>query len=161
MNPRSRVPHPGVELVIKLLLARLSGWREVIMPRRSWLSITASRGRPGQSCKGSPRPPDDRWVDRPASPGRLRLPSQPETRAQPADDGTHAPNIPPCEWCSSLAVPLPGSPPLFLDTVLARGRRAITRSILTAGLNGQSQYCYTALAAAVKKAEAIDANLVL
>jgi hypothetical protein len=69
--------------------------------------------------------------------------------------------LPPCEWCSSLAGPLPGSPPLFLDTVLARGRRTVTRSILTAGLNGQSPYCYTALAAAVKKAEAIDANLVL
>jgi hypothetical protein len=53
------------------------------------------------------------------------------------------------------------APSLFFDTVLARGRRTVTRSVLTAGLNGQSQYCDTALATAVKKDEAIDANLVL
>jgi hypothetical protein len=64
-------------------------------------------------------------------------------------------------WCSSLAGPSPGSPHAVPDTVLARGRSVITRPIHTAGLNGQSQSCYTALAAAVKKAEAIDANLVL
>jgi hypothetical protein len=50
---------------------------------------------------------------------------------------------------------------LFLGAVLARGRRTVTTWIRAAGLSDQFRPCYTAVAAAGKKAEHIAARLVL
>jgi hypothetical protein len=44
---------------------------------------------------------------------------------------------------------------------LARGRRTVTTGIRAAGLSDQFRPCYTAVAAAGKKAETIAAHLVL
>src|SRR5882757_4429677 len=72
----------------------------------------------------------------------------------------------PCQWFSRLASALdrrsaPRLALLFLGAVLARGRRTVTSWIRAAGLSGQFQHCYTAVAAAGKKAEAIAVHLVL
>jgi hypothetical protein len=50
---------------------------------------------------------------------------------------------------------------LFLGAVLARGRRTVTSWIRAAGLSDQFRPCYTAVAAAGKKAEAVAASLAL
>jgi hypothetical protein len=72
----------------------------------------------------------------------------------------------PCQWFARLASALdrrsaPRLALLFLGAVLARGRRTVTSWIRAAGLSDQFQNCYTAVAAAGKKAESIAARLVL
>jgi hypothetical protein len=72
----------------------------------------------------------------------------------------------PCQWFSRLASALdrrsaPRLALLFLGTVLARGRRTVTSWIRAVGLSDQFRPCYTAVAAAGKKAETIAMYLVL
>ena len=72
----------------------------------------------------------------------------------------------PCQWFARLASALdrrsaPRLALLFLGSVLARGRRTVTSWIRAAGLSDHFQHCYTAVAAAGKKAETIAAYLVL
>jgi hypothetical protein len=72
----------------------------------------------------------------------------------------------PCQWFSSLASALdrrsaPRLALLFLGAVLARGRRTVTAWIRAAKLSDEFRPCYTAVAAAGKKAETIAAYLVL
>jgi hypothetical protein len=72
----------------------------------------------------------------------------------------------PCQWFSRLATALdrrsaPRLALLFLGAVLARGRRTVTSWIRAVGLSSQFRPCYTAVAAAGKKAETIAAYLVL
>ena len=71
----------------------------------------------------------------------------------------------PCQWFARLAAALdrrsaPRLALLVLGAVLARGRRTVTSWIRAAGLSDQFQHCYTAVAAAGKKAETIPAYLV-
>jgi DDE superfamily endonuclease len=70
----------------------------------------------------------------------------------------------PCQWFSRLAAVLDCRSAvrligLFLGAVLARGRRTVTSWIRAAGLSDQYQRCYTAVAAAGKKADHIAARL--
>ena len=72
----------------------------------------------------------------------------------------------PCQWFAHLASALdrrsaPRLALLFLGALLARGRRTVTSWIRAAGLSDQFRPCYTAVAAAGKKAENIAAFLVL
>jgi hypothetical protein len=72
----------------------------------------------------------------------------------------------PCQWFFRPASALdrraaPRLALLFLGAVLARGRRTVTSWIRAAGLSDQFRPCYTAIAAAGKKAEIIAAHLVL
>jgi len=72
----------------------------------------------------------------------------------------------PCQWFDRLAAVLdrrsaPRLALLFLGAVLARGRRTVTSWIRAAGLSDQFRSCYTAVAAAGKKAETVAASLVL
>jgi hypothetical protein len=72
----------------------------------------------------------------------------------------------PCQWFPRLAAALdrrsaPRLALLFLGAVLARGRRTVTSGIRAAGLSDQFRPCYTAVAAAGKKAGTIAASLVL
>src|SRR4051794_31539863 len=71
----------------------------------------------------------------------------------------------PCQWFTRLASTLdrrsaPRLAMLFLGAVLARGRRTVTTWIRAAGLSDQFRSCYTAVAAAGKKAESVAAYLV-
>jgi hypothetical protein len=71
-----------------------------------------------------------------------------------------------CQWFARLASALdrrsaPRLALLFLGAVLARGRRTVTTWIRAAGLSEQFRPCYTAVAAAGKKADTIAAFLVL
>jgi hypothetical protein len=71
-----------------------------------------------------------------------------------------------CQWFARLAAALdrrsaPRLALLFLGAVLARGRRTVTSWIRAARLSAQFPRCYTTIAAAGKKAEAIAAYLVL
>src|SRR4051794_28606368 len=71
----------------------------------------------------------------------------------------------PCQWFSRLASALdrrsaPRLALLFLGAVLARGRRTVTTWIRAAKLSDQFRPCYTAVAAAGKKAGTIAARLV-
>jgi hypothetical protein len=64
----------------------------------------------------------------------------------------------PCQWFARLASALDRrSPPrlalLFLGAVLARGRRAVTSWIPADKLSGQFRLCYSAVAAAGKRAD--------
>jgi DDE superfamily endonuclease len=80
---------------------------------------------------------------------------------------TSSPPLPvPCQWFTRLASALdrrsaPRLTLLFLGVVLARGRRTVTGWIRAAGLSHKFQHCYTAVAAAGKKADSIAARLVL
>jgi len=70
----------------------------------------------------------------------------------------------PCQWFSWLAVPLdrrsaPRLALLFLGAVLARGRRTVTTWIRAAKLGDQFRPCYTAVAAAGKRADRIARRL--
>jgi hypothetical protein len=70
----------------------------------------------------------------------------------------------PCQWFSSLASALdPRSAPrlalLLLGAVLARGRRTVTTWIRAAKLSDQFRPCYTAVAAAGKRADRIARRL--
>ena len=70
----------------------------------------------------------------------------------------------PCQWFSWLAVGLdrrsaPRLALLFLEAVLARGRRTVTTWIRAAKLGGQYQSCYIAVAAAGKRADRIARRL--
>ena len=72
----------------------------------------------------------------------------------------------PCQWFTRLAAALdrrsaPRLALLFLGAVLARGRRTVTSWIRAAGLSDQFRPCYTAVAAAGKKAGTVAARLVL
>jgi hypothetical protein len=72
----------------------------------------------------------------------------------------------PCQWFARLASALdrrsaPRLAMLFVGAVLARGRRTVTGWIRAAGLSDRFRHCYTAAAAAGKKAETIAAYLVL
>src|SRR5690349_21242546 len=72
----------------------------------------------------------------------------------------------PCQWFAHLAAALdrrsaPRLALLFFGAVLARGRRTVTSWIRAARLSEQFPRCYTTVAAAGKKAEAIAAYLVL
>ena len=76
------------------------------------------------------------------------------------------PTVAPYQWFAHLASALdrrsaPRLALLFLGAVLARGRRAVTSWIRAAGLSDQFRPCYTAVAAAGKKAGMIAADLVL
>src|SRR3954452_1518174 len=71
----------------------------------------------------------------------------------------------PCQWFPHLASALdrrsaPRLALLLLGAVLARGRRTVTGWIRAAGLSAEFRPCYTAVAAAGKKAESIAAALV-
>ena len=71
-----------------------------------------------------------------------------------------------CQWFPLLASVLDrrsASSPvlLFLGAVLARGRRTVTSWIRAAGLSTQFRSCYTAVAAAGKKADQIAAQLLI
>src|SRR3954466_297918 len=71
----------------------------------------------------------------------------------------------PCQWFTRLASALdrrsaPRLASLPLGAVLARGRRTVTGWIRAAGLSDQFRSCYTAAAAAGKKAETVAAYLV-
>src|SRR5262245_51643643 len=71
-----------------------------------------------------------------------------------------------CPWFARLAGDLDRRSAsrlalLFLCAVLARGRRTVTSWIRAAGLSDQFRECYTAVAAAGKKAETAGAYLVL
>jgi hypothetical protein len=86
-------------------------------------------------------------------------------RTEPAMTSSHPLPVP-CQWFSRLASALdrrsaPRLALLFLGAVLARGRRTVTRWIRAAELSGQFRPCYTAVAAAGKKAETIATYLVL
>src|SRR3954471_135205 len=78
---------------------------------------------------------------------------------------SHLPHVP-CQWFSWLAAALDRRSAarlalLFLGAVLARGRRNVTTWIRAAGLSEQVRPCYTAVAAAGRKAETVAAYLVL
>jgi hypothetical protein len=69
-----------------------------------------------------------------------------------------------CQWFSRLATALdrrsaPRLALLFLGAVLARGRRAVTTWIRAAKLSDQFRPCYTAVAAAGKRADRIARRL--
>jgi hypothetical protein len=71
-----------------------------------------------------------------------------------------------CQWFPRLASALdrrsaPRLVLLFLGAVLARGRRTVTSWIRAAGLSTQFRSCYTAVAAAGKKANQIASRLLL
>src|SRR6516225_883792 len=88
-----------------------------------------------------------------------------QPRTEPAMTSSHQ-DTPPCQWFSRLASALdPRSAPrlarLLLGAVLARGRRTVTSWIRAAGLSDQFRSCYSAVAAAGKKAETIASYLVL
>jgi DDE superfamily endonuclease len=75
-------------------------------------------------------------------------------------------NTPSCQWFTQLASALdkrsaPRLVLLFLGVVLARGRRTVTSWIRAASLSDQFRHCYTAVAAAGKKADEIAARLFL
>ena len=70
----------------------------------------------------------------------------------------------PCQWFSRLASALDCRSAarlarLFLGAVLARGRRTVTSWIRAAGLSGEFRPCYTTVAAAGKRADAIAGHL--
>jgi hypothetical protein len=70
----------------------------------------------------------------------------------------------PCQWFSSLAAALdrrsaPRLALLFVGAVLARGRRTVTSWIRAAKLSDQFRPCYTAVAAAGKRADRIARRL--
>src|SRR5947208_14554401 len=69
-----------------------------------------------------------------------------------------------CHWFSALAAPLdarsaPRLACLFLGAILARGRRTATSWIRRAGLSAEFRPCYTAAAAAGRRADGIAARL--
>jgi hypothetical protein len=71
-----------------------------------------------------------------------------------------------CQWFSRLASVLdrrsaPRLALLFLGAVLARGRRTVTSWIRAAKLGDHFRPCYTAVAAAGKKADSVAARLVV
>jgi hypothetical protein len=70
----------------------------------------------------------------------------------------------PCQWFSHLASALDCRSAarlvrLFLGAVLARGRRTVTTWIRAAGLSAEFRPCYTAVAAAGKRADRIAGRL--
>src|SRR5262249_15080846 len=72
--------------------------------------------------------------------------------------------LPPCQWFATLAAALdPRSATRFarllLGVLLARGRRTVTSWIRAAGLSELFRPCYTAVAAAGRRADLIAARL--
>src|SRR5262245_3991977 len=91
--------------------------------------------------------------------------TEPSPRTAPAMTSSH-PLPTPCQWFTRIASALDRRSALrlallFLGAVLARGRRTVTSWIRAAGLSGQYQSCYLAVAAAGRKAETTAAYLVL
>src|SRR6516164_3798588 len=102
----------------------------------------------------------------PARPGRWRLPHclTPE-RSRPPMTSSH-PTPAPCQWFSRLATALdrrssPRLALLFFGAVLARGRRTVTTWIRAVKLSDQFRPCYTAVAAAGKRADRIARRLLI
>src|SRR5262249_21346016 len=84
-------------------------------------------------------------------------------RPEPAMTSSH-PHTPGAQWFARLAGILdrrsaPRLALLFLAALLARGRRTVTSWIRAVGLSDQFRACYTAVAAAGKKAPLIAARL--
>src|SRR6478609_11356659 len=95
----------------------------------------------------------------------VTTPARHPERSQPPMTSSH-PTPAPCQWFSWLADALdrrsaPRLALLFLGAVLARGRRTVTSWIRAASLSDQFRRCYTAVAAAGKKADSVAARLVL
>src|SRR6185312_2629844 len=93
----------------------------------------------------------------------MALPHAHRPRTEPAMSSSH-PLPPSCHWFSALASALdPRSAPrlawLFVGAVLARGRRTVTSWIRAAGLAAEYRRCYTTVAAAGTRADAIAARL--
>jgi hypothetical protein len=83
---------------------------------------------------------------------------------EPAPQDILASDTAPSKWFSRLACvlhrrSLPRLAWLFLGAVAARGGRTITSWIRAAKLSDQFRPCYTAVAAAGKKADSIAARL--
>src|SRR5450755_4540467 len=71
-----------------------------------------------------------------------------------------------CQWFPRLASAIdrrsaPRLALLFLGAVLARGRRTVTSWVRAAGLSAQFRPCYTAVAAAGKKADKVATRLLI
>src|ERR1700754_3431527 len=93
----------------------------------------------------------------------MALPHDRRTAEGPAMTSSH-PAPPPCQWFLRLAAVLdprcaPRLARLLLGAVLARGRRTVTSWIRAAGLSNQFKPCYTAVAAAGRRADLIAARL--
>src|SRR5579862_8015549 len=108
---------------------------------------------------------DDQSVDggRPGRDDGGYQASQTPDRSRPPMTSSH-PIPAPCQWFSRIASPLdrrsaPRLALLFLGAVLARGRRTVTSWIRAAKLSVQYRPCYTAVAAAGKKADSVAARL--
>src|SRR5262245_29623333 len=92
-------------------------------------------------------------------------PADHPSRSRPPTTSSHPLTIP-CQWFSRLARSLdrrsaPRLALLFLGAVLARGRRIVTSWIRAAKLSDRFRPCYTAVAAAGKKADCVAARLAL
>src|SRR3954468_20147161 len=90
-------------------------------------------------------------------------PARHTKQSQPPMTSSH-PTPAPCQWFSRLASALdPRSAPrlalLFLGAVLARGRPTVTSWVPAARLSDQFRPCYTAVAAAGKRADRIARRL--
>src|SRR3954467_14565153 len=93
----------------------------------------------------------------------VTTPSRYPERSRTPMTSSH-PTPAPCHWFSWLAAALdrrsaPRLAMLLLGPGLARGRRAVTTCIRAAKLSGQYQPCYTAVAAAGKRADHIARRL--
>src|SRR3954470_7778993 len=93
----------------------------------------------------------------------VTTPARPPERSRPPMTSSHLMPAP-CQWFHRLASALdPRSAPrlalLFLGAVLARGRRTVTSWIRAARLSDQFRPCYTAVAAAGKRADRIARRL--
>src|SRR5436190_21944074 len=91
-------------------------------------------------------------------------PARHPERSRPPMPSSHPLPVP-CQWFSRLAAALdrrssPRLALLFLGAVLVRGRRTVTSWIRAAKLSDQFRPCYTAVAAAGKKADSIAARSV-
>lgn len=87
------------------------------------------------------------------------------SRTEPTMTSSHA-RPAPCQWFSHIATALdcrsaPRLALLLLGALLAYGRRTVTSWIRAVGLGDQFRCCYTTVAAAGKKAEALAVLLVL
>src|ERR687898_389125 len=93
----------------------------------------------------------------------VTTPARHPERSRPPMTSSH-PTPAPCQWFARLAGPLdrrsaPRLALLFLGVVLARGRRTVTSWIRAAELGDQFRPCYTAVAAAGKRADRIARRL--
>src|SRR5918993_4284373 len=89
----------------------------------------------------------------------VTTPDRHPERSRPPMTSSH-PTPVPCQWFARLAAALdrrsaPRLAFLFFGAVLARGRRTVTTWIRAAKLSDQFRPCYTAVAAAGKRADRI------